>query len=842
MTGTNPLRPEALRLTVDPSVFPFRTTEELPPVEGRIGQERAVEAMEFGLRITSPGFNIFMAGASGTGKSTYARQLVAEVALGQPAPDDWCYVHNFEEADHPLILRLPPGRATVFARDLEQLVNDLKDSIPRAFDSEDYERQRNEIVKTVHERQQQAFAELERAAGERGFALKSTSTGFVTAPVVGGQMVSPEDYENLDDASKRLIDARRQQLQEVMADTIRRVRGVERAAREQLAQLESGVALFAAKPLLDELRGDYRDFPAVLRYLDQIQEDVVQNLSDFRQTEDKPAAVNLLGARVGGVPDLSRYRVNVIVANGGTDGAPVVFETNPTYYNLFGSMEYRGEFGMMTTDFTMVKGGSLHRANGGYLILQVVDMFTDATAWLALKRALKTGEVRIENIGQQFRLVPTATLKPEPMPLQVKVVMIGSPMHYLLLQHYDEDFRKLFKIKADFDVETDSSPGRIAQYAAFVGSVCRQGNLRHFDREAVARVIEFSCRLAEDQNKLSTRFNDISELIYEASTVATLDGAVNVGARHVDAALREKIDRSNRLEERVQEFIARGVILVDTEGEVIGQVNGVAVLDLGDHRFGKPSRITATAGLGRAGIVNIDRESRLSGRIHSKGVLTLGGYLLGKFARRQPLALSATLGFEQLYDEVEGDSASGAELCCLLSAIGQIPLRQGLAMTGSVNQRGEIQPVGGVNEKIEGFFQVCKARGFRGDQGVIIPSRNVANLMLREELVDAVRAGQFQVYAVDTIGQAMETLSGVRFGEEDPGGAFEPGTVCHQVETGFRDLAERMARFGRELAGPSDSELRSAAPSPAKPPGEPGLPPGPEDGDRPPEKPPASTR
>jgi predicted ATP-dependent protease len=798
--------------------------------------------MEFGLRITSPGFNIFMAGASGTGKSTYARQLVAEVARGQMEPDDWCYVHNFEEADHPVILRLAPGRAAVFARDMEQLVHDLKGSIPRAFDSEDYERQRNEILKTVHERQQEAFAELERAANERGFALKSTSTGFVTAPVVKGQLLSPEDYESLDEASKRVLETRRQQLQEVMAETIRRVRGVERAAREQLAELDNGVALFAAKPLLDELREDYQDFPPILSYLDQVQEDVVQHLSDFRQTEEKPAAVNLLGARVGGAPDLSRYRVNVIVANDGTKGAPVVFETNPTYYNLFGSMEYRGEFGMMTTDFTMIKGGSLHRANGGYLILQATDLFTDPVAWLALKRALKTDEVRIENIGQQFRLVPTATLKPEPMPLQVKVVMIGSPLHYLLLQHYDEEFRKLFKIKADFDVETASSPERIAQYAAFVGSVCRQGNLRHFDREAVARVIEFSCRLAEDQTKLSTRFNDISELIYEASTVATLEGAVNVGAQHVDTALREKVDRSNRMEERVQEFIARGVILVDTEGEVIGQVNGVAVLDLGDHRFGKPSRITATAGLGRAGIVNIDRESRLSGRIHSKGVLTLGGYLLGKFARKQPLALSATLGFEQLYDEVEGDSASGAELCCLLSAIGRIPLRQSFAMTGSVNQRGEIQPVGGVNEKVEGFYQVCKARGLRGDQGVIIPSRNVANLMLNEELVDAVRAGRFHVYAVDAIDQAMELLSGVRFGGEDPDGAFELGTVCHRVETGFRDLAERMARFSRDLLGPSEVEVRTAAPSPDKAPGEPGLPPGPEDGDKPPEKPPASTR
>ncbi|MDQ7794022.1 MAG: ATP-binding protein [bacterium] len=830
MTRPEPLRPEALRLTVDPAVFPFQTTEELPPVAGRIGQDRAVKAMEFGLRIRSPGYSIFMAGVPGTGKSTYARSLVAEVAQEQPAPDDWCYVHNFEDPGEPIILRLPPGRATRFARDLDQMVGDLKTAIPRVFDSEDYERQRNEVAKTVHESQQRALAELERAASERGFTLKSTSTGFVTAAVRGDRPLTAEDFEALDEEARREIEVNRQDLQAVVTETVRQMRVVERSARERLAQLEKDVALYVAGPLVDELREQYRDFDPVLRYLDSVQRDIIENLADFRPGDEKPSVMTVLAGRPGAGPDLSRYRVNVLVANGESQGAPVVLETNPTYYNLFGSVEYKGEFGMMTTDFTMIKGGALHRANGGYLILQALDVLTNPLAWTALKRALQTGEVRIENIGQQLRVVPTATLKPGPMPLQVKVVMIGSPLIYLLLHRFDEDFRKLFKIKADFDLETENSPERVAEYAAFVGSVCRQGGLLHFGRDAVARVVEYSCRLAEDRRKLSTRFNEIAELVYEASAVAELDGARTVGDHHVERALGEKIERSDRLEQKVQELIARDVILVDTLGEMIGQVNGIAVADVGDYRFGKPSRITAAVGLGRAGVVNIDRESRLSGRIHSKGVLILGGYLLGKFARRNPLALSATIGFEQVYEEVEGDSASAAELCALLSSVGRIPLRQDLALTGSVNQHGQIQPVGGINEKVEGFFRACKARGLTGGQGVIIPARNVENLMLQKEVVEAARKGEFSLYAVHTIDQVMELLSGLPFGDEREDGTYPPRTVCHLVEKGLVDLARRMVSFGREAAGQPEGDRQPSPDSPPGRPAEPELPPGPEGG------------
>ncbi len=823
------LGPEDLRLTVDPSVFPFRTTEELPPVEGRIGQDRAVRAMEFGLRMRSPGYNIFMAGVPGTGKSTYARSLVAEVAREQTTPADWCYVHNFSEPDRPIIIRLPPGRANRFARDMERLVADLKTAIPRAFDSEDYERQRNEIAKAVHERQQLAVEELERAAAERGFMLKSTSTGFLTAAVVNGRPLTQEDFEALDEAQKRAIEARRRELQEIMTETVHKMRAAERAARERLADLEKEIALWAAGPLLEELREKYREFGAILGYLDQVERDVMENLGDFRPAEEKPSVVSLLGARPTQDTGMHRYRVNVLVSNADTRGAPVVFETNPTYYNLFGSVEYKGEFGLMTTDFTMIKAGALHRANGGYLIVQAADVLANPFAWTSLKRALKTSEVRVENMGQQIRTIPTATLKPEPMPLDVKVVMIGSPLLYLLLHHLDEDFRKLFKIKADFDLETDHTPERVLAYAAFVGSVCRQGNLLHFEREAVAKVVEYACRLAEDRHKLSTRFNEIAELVYEASAVAEMEEAALVAATHVETALRDKIDRSNRLEQKFQELIARGTLLVDTNGEVIGQVNGVAVVDVGDYRFGKPSRITATVGLGRAGVVNIDRESRLSGRIHSKGVLALSGYLLGKFGQSQPLALSASIGFEQVYEEVEGDSASSAELCALLSAIGRIPLRQDLALTGSVNQRGQIQPVGGVNEKIEGFYQACKSQGLTGSQGVIIPARNLGNLMLRPEVVEAVRQGKFAVYAVETIGQAMELLSGLPFGEETADG-YRPGTVCHRVETGLRELARRMVSFGREAAGQPEIEHRTPPAARPREPGEPDMPPGPERG------------
>lgn len=790
---------ERLRWGCDPSRLPFESTEEVEPLEGTVGQERAVSAIEFGVDIDSGGFNIFVSGPPGSGRASTAMSYLEQAARTRPAPDDWVYVHNFSDPYHPRAIRLPAGEGAALAKRMDELVEAARREIPRAFESEDYERRRNEILTQLHQQQQALYSQIQEAAKSQGFTIELTPAGILTVPLVDDHPLSTEEYERLPQEIKEELERRGEELRNRLEQALHEGRMLEKDAMERLRQLEREVALFAVGHLFDELRDRYHGRQDVQEYLRQVQEDIPEHLEDFqvgRQSQEglPGALAELQGATRE--EHLARYTVNVFVDHSQTRGAPVIQEHNPTYYNLMGRLEYQARFGAMTTDFRQIKSGAIHRANGGYLLLDALDVLISPLAWDALKKAIQTRQARIENLGEQFSSIPAATLRPEAIPLNLKVVMVGDPFVYYLLYHLDEDFRKLFKVKADFGPDMDRSDQHILRYAGFIGRLVRERGLRHFDRAGVSRIVEYGVRLVEDQNKLSTRLADVADMVVEASYWAGKNGNRLVTAEDVDKAIEHKEYRSNLVEERVRQFIEDGTIMIDTEGEKAAQVNGLSVIDLGDHAFGRPSRITARTALGAQGVVNIEREIKLSGPIHSKGVLILAGYLAGKYAQDYPLALSATLTFEQVYDEVEGDSAASTELYALLSALSGLPLKQGIAATGSVNQIGQVQAVGGVTRKVEGFYEVCKAKGLTGEQGVILPEANVKNLMLKDEVVRAVRDGSFHLWSVRTVDEGIELLTGVPAGQQQADGSYPHGTVHQLVDARLRGYAQRLREFG----------------------------------------------
>ncbi|HZK25124.1 MAG TPA: ATP-binding protein [Oscillospiraceae bacterium] len=778
------LKPEECRFFCDPTQFEFETTEAVSPLEGIIGQERAVRAMEFGLLVKRHCYNIFITGPIGTGKNSYAQTLVNEVARSEAVPDDWCYVYNFENPSQPLALRLPRGQGAHFVKAMQRLVESLKLEIPKAFDADDFERQKADIYRNYQEVRSQLFEELATLAEEQGFVLKRASSGFVTVPIVDGEEVASEDIANLPEDLKEELEKKTNELQFSSLHVMRRIQAAERVMKEQIKELENRIGLFAVGYLIDELKEKYQEQAEIINYLQAVQKDIMENLDDFRQAEEESTPFPWLRRKEAAG---DKYRVNLVVDNKETIGAPVVVDTNPTYYNLIGRVEYENKLGAMTTDYALIKAGSLLKANGGYLILQARDVLTNAGAWEGLKRVLKTQEACLENLGEQFSLLAMSSLRPQAIPVQLKVILVGPAELYHLLYHYDDDFRKLFKIKADFDTEMDASRDKMTQMASFVASHTQRAGLRHFDRTGVARLVEYSSRQAEHQQKLSTRFNEIMEIISEADAWASIKGDDLVRAEHVKQAIEEKIYRSNTYEQKLQKLLAEGTILLDLKGEKVGQVNGLSVLDSGDYAFGRATRITAVTYLGREGIINIERETKLSGRIHDKGLLTLSGYLAAKFAQKAPLSLSASIAFEQMYGGIDGDSASSTELYALLSSLAELPLRQDIAVTGSVNQHGEIQPIGGVTEKVEGFFKACKLLGLTGKQGVMIPVQNIINLNLNEEVITAMGEGKFHLYAVSTIAEGIEVLTGVAAGHLDKEGDYPTETVYGRVAAKLAD-------------------------------------------------------
>ncbi len=791
--GAKELTPGELWHPFDPATFEFETTDMLPGDISIIGQDRAVQAIDFGLSIESTGYNIFALGPSGTGRTTTVRILLEDAATGQPVPPDLVYVNNFADENRPEAISLPSGTAVRFRHDMQELVSDLLREIPRAFDSEAYGTQREQILRELGEQRSETLSRLEQQVNEQGFTLFTTAQGFAIAPVLNGQVLSPEAYHQLDTATRRQIEARQNELRDELANTARTLRELEKETKRHLQAFDREIAGFAVGHLVEDMQKEYGHLAEVSQYLHAVQADVVENLAGFRPSdeEESEGLLAILQADPRGTL-LRRYQVNVLVDHATQQGAPVVFEPNPTHSNLLGRIEHRSEQGALVTDFGMIKAGALHRANGGYLVVEAEALLSNPQAWDGLKRALKNRQIRTEEMGTQLQLISTVTLEPEPVPLDIKVVLIGDPMVYYLLYEYEQDFAKLFKVQADFGDGFRRTPEACWCYAQFIAARCQQEKLLPFDRGAVASVIEFGSRLAEHQNKLSTRFGEIADLVREASFWARRQDREVTTATDVQQAIAQRIHRANRVEEEMQEMMDEGTLRVEVGGTAVGQVNGLSLFSMGNYSFGRPSRITARTYTGKEGVLSLDREAKLSGRIYDKGVLTLSGYLGGKYAMDVPLSLSASISFEQSYDEIEGDSASSSELYALLSSLSDLPIRQGIAVTGSVDQQGNVQPVGGINEKIEGFFDACRRRDQDGQQGVLIPAQNVIHLMLREDVRQAVAGGTFHIYPVNTVDEGLEILTGVPAGEMDDEGYYPEDSVHGRVQDRLEEIAENL--------------------------------------------------
>jgi lon-related putative ATP-dependent protease len=804
-----PLAAAALCQRCDPMQFAFETTADLEDLTGVIGQDRAVEAVRFGIGISRDGYNLFALGPEGTGKYSTVRRYLERRAVDQPPPSDWCYVSNFVEAYKPRALQLPAGGGSRLRRDMERLVEELRTTIPAAFEGENYRRRRQDIEEEFRERQDQVLTDIQRQAQERGLALIRTPTGLAFAPTRQGEVISPEEFQKLPPPEQERTQADVSALQEELQKSLSQMPQWDRERRAKVKELNQEVGLFAVGHLIEELRQTYLDLPAVLEYLRSVQQEVIDHLDEFLGiTATPPTDPPEAGPQRPPIQTSSfrSYQVNVVVDHSGTTGAPVIYEDHPTIQNLVGRIEHMAQMGALLTDFNLIKAGALHRANGGYLILDARKVLLQPFAWEELKRALRSREIRNEVLGQTLSLVSTVTLEPEPIPLKVKVILLGERILYYTLYQADPDFGELFKVAADFEDQMDRTADNHLLYARMIGTIARQEGIRPLDRAAVARVIEQSARLAGDAEKLSTHVHSIADLLREADYWAGETQHRVVDAADVQRAIDAQIRRQDRVRERIQEEIQRGTILIDTQGTAVGQVNGLSVLSMGQFAFGRPSRITARVRLGRGEVIDIEREVALGGPIHSKGVLILSAYLGARYAADRPLSLSASLVFEQSYSGVEGDSASSAELYALLSALADLPVKQGLAVTGSVNQHGQVQAIGGVNEKIEGFFDICRAQELTGEQGVLIPAANVKHLMLHHDVVAAVAAGQFQIYAVETIDQGIELLTGVPAGERDAAGEFPAGSVNQRVEARLVALADKRLAFGVPERGRTGDE------------------------------------
>ncbi len=783
------------------ALFPFKTTAELNTYEGIIGQERASKAMKFGLKMKMRGYNIYMSGPTGTGKTSFAKQIVNEIAANMKVPDDWCYIYNFNKPNQPMAINLPAGMGKEFQTDMEAFVKVIKQEIVNAFDNDQYEKEKAEIMEEYESKKDELLNKLSNDAEKHGFKVNTGSSGIYFLPIIEGKTISEEEFETLDEDIKEEINEKTNILQQDTLDIIRKLKNNDKETKQKVSQWENKIALLALGVQMNDLKVKYKKFSVIEEYLDSIQQDILDNLDDFREeevSEEQPQFIIPFMQKEE--TPVYKYKVNVLVDNNSLKGAPVIVDFNPTYPNLIGKIEYDSEFGSVSTDYTKIKPGLFHLANGGYLILQAKDVLGNPQAYEAINRVLKTKKINIENMKDQSGVVAVPALKPQPIPVDIKVILVGNTSIYQLLYEYEEDFRKLFKVKVDFDEEMDRSEENILKLASFISGFCRKENTLHFDKSGVAKVVEYASWLVEDQKKLSTRFNDIVEILCEACMWAEDDGARSVKARHVKQAIVEKAARCDRVDKKMLEMLNDGTIMVDTDGEQIGQINGLTVMDMGDYSFGKPSRITASTYIGESGIVNVEREVDLSGTSHSKGVLILSGYIGQKYAQDFPLSLTASLCFEQLYGGVDGDSASSAELYAILSSLSEVPIKQYIAVTGSVNQKGEIQPVGGVSYKIEGFFELCKLRGLDGKHGVIIPHQNVKNLVLNEEVLDAVRKKLFHIYPVATIDQGIQLLTGLEAGVKDSDGNYKKGSINYLVNS-------KLERYARTVMSTSKRKI-----------------------------------
>jgi len=801
----NELSADELRWRLDPASLPFQTTEDVEVCKEIIGQPRALNAIRVGLEIESLGYNIFVTGLAGTGRTTTIKSLLEEIDRKKQIPDDLCYVNNFKNPDMPRILSLPAGKGSALKKDVKQLIESLQKSIPQVFESDSYREKKKETVESLRGKQKELLKNLEERVKAEGFTLIQIQFGpyikHDVVPLVEGKPVSMEQLEDLVRQEKyspkdfAQLKEKYSALVGKLETAFKKGREIERKVSEALKNLDREVIL----PLIDEsilIIKERYPYPKVSEYLDEVKESFLEDLDRFRaKEEEKPSPLAGL-VPIPHVDPFLEYQVNLIVDNKETKGAPVIIENSPNYKNLFGSVErVLDRSGLWRTDFSRIKAGSLLRANGGYLLLNARDALLELGVWSALKRTLKTRKVEIQAYDP-FYMLTTSALKPEPIEVNLKVVMIGDDYLYHLLYNFEEDFKKIFKIKADFDTVMENNKKNTTRYTSFISMICQHDKLKPFDRTGVAAVVEHGVRLAGNKKKLSTEFNKVVDIIREANYWAVKDNSPYVKEEHVDKAIEQKIYRLNMIEDKIQELIKEGVIMIDITGEKLGQVNGLSILNLGDYSFGRPSKITAETSLGRTGVINIEREADLSGKTHNKGVLILSGYLRGKYAQEKPLSMSTSICFEQSYSGVDGDSASSTEVYAILSSLSGFPLRQDIAVTGSVNQKGEIQPIGGANQKIEGFFDICRAEELTGKQGVMIPHLNINDLMLRKDVVKAVREGKFHIYPVNTIDQGIEILTGVKAGEKKEDGTYEEETINYLVDRRLQELATKLKEFG----------------------------------------------
>ena len=782
MKKKNELSYNDLKMTCDTNMFKFDTTEGLETIVTGIGQDRGIKALEFGIQIDVKGYNIYLEGPSGVGKTRYTKNYLDKIALKKKTPSDWCYIHNFDNPNEPIAVSLPAGHGKAFQDDMNDFIKDIKKDIQKTFNTNDFEKEKTLIRQEFEEKRSALMDKLNNDALKYGFQVKSAQNGIYMMPVIDGKTIEEDEFEKLDDNIKQEFEEKSSIVQEQIMDVIGKIKEIERQSDKKISEWQSNVALLTVNVHINYLKSKYKRNKKINKFLTDVKHNILNNIPSFLEDNNNNNQNNNQQNPMNKKPDpCLNYRVNLFVDNSNQEGAPVIMDSNYSYHNIFGKLEYENYYGSLKTDYTMLQPGLLHKANGGYIIFQAKDLLSNGLCYEALKKALRIKELGIENSADQRSSMVMVSLKPEPIPIDVKVILIGNSEIYHSLLAIDSDFRKLFKIKDEFEDDAPINEENVNKLARFVHGFCEQENLPHLDKSAMARIVEYSSRIAGDNTKLSTRFNDLSQIIGEAATWARLDKAKIVTDKYIIKALEERNERVKKYDSKYIEMIKENSLLIDTSGSKVGELNGLTVMTIGDYTFGKPAKITVNTYTGKAGIVNIEREVELSGSSHSKGVLILSGYIGEMFAQDIPLCLTASICFEQLYNGVDGDSASSTELYGLLSSLSGIPIKQSIAVTGSVNQKGQIQPIGGVNEKIEGFFQICKLRGLDGSHGVMIPIQNIKNLQLSDDVVEAVKNNMFHIYSVSNIDEGIEILTGVPAGKKDANGKFPAGTINYLV-------------------------------------------------------------
>ena len=790
MKNKNELSYKDLKFTCDETVFSFEDTSELTPIVTGIGQERGIKALEFGVNVDIKGYNLYLEGPSGVGKTMYAKNYLDKISKKKKTPADWCYIYNFDNPNEPIAVSFPAGQGKEFKETMDTFIKEIKSDIKSTFNNDEFEKEKKLIKQDFEQKRTSLLEKLNEDAGKHGFQVKSAQNGIYMMPVIDGKTIEEEEFDKLDDEIKRQFEEKSSIVQEQIMTVIAKIKEIERASDKHLEEWQSNIALLTVNSHINYIKNKYKRNKKVNKFLTDIKQDILKNISIFTADDSNSQPQQQVGPRQEPPKPWLNYRVNLFVDNSNLEGAPVIMDSNYSYHNIFGKLEYENYYGSLKTDYTMLKPGLLQIANGGYIIFQAKDLLANGICYEALKKALRIKQLSIENTPDQRSSMVMISLKPEPIPLDLKVIMVGNDTIYQSLLAMDSDFRKLFKVKVEFAEDAPLNDENMNKLAQFIHGFCEQEELPHLDKTAVAKIVEYASKISGEKEKISTRFTDISQVVGEAATWAKMDKKKIVTANYIDTALKERIERVKKYDAKYMEMIKENTLLIETAGSKVGQINGLTVMTIGDYTFGKPVKITANTYMGKTGIINIEREVELSGSSHSKGILILSGYLGEMFAQDFPLSLTASICFEQLYNGVDGDSASSTELYAILSSLSGVPINQSMAVTGSVNQKGEIQPIGGVNDKIEGFYQVCKMRGLDGSHGVMIPVQNVQNLSLSDEIIEAVKNKKFHIYSISTIEEGIEILTGVPAGKKDSNGHFPAGTVNYLVYEKLKKYAK----------------------------------------------------